>query len=440
MLGAASGDQFSLASGGSGASKHVIMTRGLAEAAASMRVGDRVDLWEYSDWVAKVISVEGAGLAQAIRLLTPPSGGTTTGMALRRVLEDRRTNDILLVTDGKSNDPLDVHAVVHSGRRISVILIGEDALDGSLGYLAAQTGGQLFVAAPGDAGEAVRLALTFMRGRHEAPHKIAGASPTRLVTRISGMRIKAVWGEAPKAIKVRQETARDLPVPLLVPNLTVGSAVGAFAAALAVPHMEEEDAAALAEAHGLVTHLTSLVLVDEAREAQEGIPEQRKVPSMTPRTNAGVAYAAAAPVEAIMPSNLAAAFRSGTFDAGIPDLASAPPSVWPTPTAPTAGVPPSLSAVKGRLNWSTGLDALARGDLAGAGLPADLRAMIERAAAVDAVAQIAAAIGAAPTAVAVALLARAEANENHGAARLAEAVLRSADETMVAKAMAALGL
>ena len=52
--------------------------------------------------------------------------------------------------------------------------------------------------------------------------------------------------------------------------------IGAVAAALAIPHMQEEAAACFAEQHGIVCHLTSLVLVDDAAEAQDGLPAQRK--------------------------------------------------------------------------------------------------------------------------------------------------------------------
>jgi hypothetical protein len=46
----------------------------------------------------------------------------------------------------------------------------------------------------------------------------------------------------------------------------------------------EEQATELAERHGLVTHLTSLLLVDEAGEMQEGLPALRKVALPSPAT------------------------------------------------------------------------------------------------------------------------------------------------------------
>ncbi|HEY4043775.1 MAG TPA: hypothetical protein VGM32_18280 [Rhodopila sp.] len=57
--------------------------------------------------------------------------------------------------------------------------------------------------------------------------------------------------------------------------------IGAIAAALAVPHMQEEVAACFAEQHGIVCHLTSLVRIDEVAEAQDTLLAQRRVPLMS---------------------------------------------------------------------------------------------------------------------------------------------------------------
>jgi hypothetical protein len=59
---------------------------------------------------------------------------------------------------------------------------------------------------------------------------------------------------------------------------TLEHGVAALAANLQIPRLSEEDAASLASAEGLVTHLTSLVLVDEAAVAQDSIPLRRRVP------------------------------------------------------------------------------------------------------------------------------------------------------------------
>src|SRR5262249_42294253 len=66
----------------------------------------------------------------------------------------------------------------------------------------------------------------------------------------------------------------------------VARAVAALAASLALPTLATAEAAKLAEAEGLVTHLTSLVLVDESGATQESVPASRKVPLATPATQA----------------------------------------------------------------------------------------------------------------------------------------------------------
>jgi hypothetical protein len=82
------------------------------------------------------------------------------------------------------------------------------------------------------------------------------------------MTISATWRSAAAPIEPTVETR----------------AVAALAAALLLPALTEEEAARLAEAEGLVTHLTSLILVDEAGTVVEGIPATRKVPLPAPRT------------------------------------------------------------------------------------------------------------------------------------------------------------
>ena len=62
----------------------------------------------------------------------------------------------------------------------------------------------------------------------------------------------------------------------------------AYAANLALPSLSEATARKLAVGESLVTHLTSLVLVDEEGPLQEGLPVTRKVNLPTPRTASGM--------------------------------------------------------------------------------------------------------------------------------------------------------
>jgi hypothetical protein len=69
-----------------------------------------------------------------------------------------------------------------------------------------------------------------------------------------------------------------------------------LAASLALPALDTEAAAGIAEAEGLVTHLTSLVLTDEQGSVQEGIPATRHIAPPTPASH-GSHWAGAAPPE-----------------------------------------------------------------------------------------------------------------------------------------------
>jgi hypothetical protein len=174
------------------------------------------------------------------------------------VVAARPAPNILLVTDGKSltGTDFDIERIAASGARVTVVLIGGDALEARVGHLAAQSGGQMFVAHGMDASEAVEAAVAAMRG--VALPAIRLALPLETAVRVAGgLRMSAEWKDV--------ECASDC------------DHVAAFAASLALPGLPEEEASRLAAAEGLVSHLTSLVLVDEEGEALDQLPEQRKV-------------------------------------------------------------------------------------------------------------------------------------------------------------------
>lgn len=95
------------------------------------------------------------------------------------------------------------------------------------------------------------------------------------------MRIRAAWSGEPAQTAVERDALSE--------------GVAAYAANLALSSLPESAAGELAVGEGLTTHLTSLVLVDEAGPVQEGLPVTRKVNLPTPRTDAQVAYSLAAP-------------------------------------------------------------------------------------------------------------------------------------------------
>ena len=195
--------------------------------------------------------------------LGDPRGGTEIGRAIEGTLRDTACRDLLLITDGKSH-ALDVQALASMGHRISVLLVGEDSLEANVGHLAALTGGDLFVAMEADFGSALAAALASLRTASRPVEEDSGG--LRAVRR--GARLEVRFGGQTEA------TESEL----------LARAAGALVAGLRLTTLGEEEAAVLAEQEGLVTHLTSLVLVDHDGKAVDDIPLMRKVQLPEPRT------------------------------------------------------------------------------------------------------------------------------------------------------------
>jgi hypothetical protein len=433
-------------------SKHEVVLYGLAEAAAQLRRADRVDVWSFNSTARYLGSGVGpAAVRQALARMEQPAGGTELQPAIDAVLDQHGEADVLLVTDGKSH-ALDVHAVARQGARFTVVLVGEDSLAANVGHLAALTGGQIFVSSGLDLPEVLQRAIASMRAprlrQARVPQGLAVSTAEALA---GGMRIAARWSLPRRASPV--------------PDEEVSRAVAAYAAWLALPRLEEEDAAALAEAEGVVCHLTAMVLVDDAGEAQEGLPAQRKVPLMTPRTAQSqrhlrpVASAAAPMMSAAMPPpdlgldvpsfSRRAAPKDGSLlreDTASRMSSPSAPNRRASLTAPGRLVRalrrfrrPNLQDLRGHVDWTNNPDALQRGDWHGI-LPPDILATLHAVAQRAEVRQLAAALGIPAEVVALALLARAEAAADRGAARLARAVLGKADPLQVEKAALLMGL
>jgi hypothetical protein len=246
-----------------GVTKHDVVLGAITALAPQIGASDAIDLWEFDDGLRHVGSTPNVPLRDLVRQLAGPDGGTEIGRALQGVLAGAPARDVLLVTDGKSH-ALDVQALARCGRRFSVVLVGADSLEAYVGHLAALTGGEIFVAAGPDFAAMLDAAVRSLR----VPRRPARIEDGEVRERRAGMEIAARWHAAGEAVAPTIEAR----------------AVAALAASLRLPTLAEEAAAMLAEAEGLVTHLTSLVLVDEDAAAQQGIPATRKIALPSPDT------------------------------------------------------------------------------------------------------------------------------------------------------------
>jgi hypothetical protein len=433
-------------------SKHEVALYGLAEAAAQLRRADRVDVWVFNSTARHLGSGVGpVAVGHALARMEQPVGGTELQPAIDAVLQQHGEADVLLVTDGKSF-ALDVHAVARQGARFTVVLVGEDSLAANVGHLAALTGGQIFVSSGLDLPDVLQRAIASMRAPRlrQAPWH-PGLPVFTAEALAGGMRIAARWSLPQQAAPV--------------PDGEISRAVAAYAAWLALPRLEEEDAAELAEAESVVCHLTAMVLVDEAGEAQEGLPAQRKVPLMTPRTAQSqrhlrpVASAEAPMMSAAMPPPDLGLDRPTFLRRAAPkgsDLLreDAAPRM-PSPSAPSGPASPAapgrltralrrlrksnLQHLCGQVDWSRHPDALRQGEWQG-NLSPDVIAGLQEAAKLTELQQLAVALGITAELVALALLARSEAGSDRGAARFARTVLGQADPLKVEKAALLIGL
>ena len=380
------------------------MRIGLDKALGSLGEPDRIALWEFDDTAELVGTARGAGAARLVPRIGGPRGGTQMGAAVQAAIKGG-ARDILVVTDGKTWAS-EVQAMASEGVRISGVLVGNDSLDAMIGHLVAMTGGQLFAAAGADVAPALASALQSMRtpgGMARQPLQPGQAEGFSIVR--SGVEMDVRWHDGAGAEKA--------------------DAVGRYAAALSLAGLDEAAATQRAVAHGLCTHLTSLVLVDEAGGSVEGVPELRKVvleqPAFLRRSQAIAGNSR--PMRLAQVANCAPS-----------QPVSSPPASGGTKhrQAGRAGKNNNLLALAQSIDWTRIGPALSRGDLSKLSLWQRLRLwLFSRSKAVRTLAQ---AINKPPVQVAIALLAETVPDDNGTTGRIARAVLRDAPEGLLEKA------
>ena len=251
-------------------SVHVCVRRALLGLPEQLRPADRVALWQFDNRCEPLgtgLPVPPDELAKLVDDLNPPRGGTEIGKAIERVIRADSAPDLLLITDGLSY-ALDVQKLARKGRRVFAVLVGEQSLEANVGHLAALTGGDVHFSYGKDISTALRDCVEGLRSKGERTRFTGGAAPKQICALRGNTVIDAWWD-------VREEP-RELDM--------FSGAVAAYAAGLALGSMNKAAATQLAVREGLVTHLTSLVLVDEQGARSQELPLTRKIKLSTPPT------------------------------------------------------------------------------------------------------------------------------------------------------------
>lgn len=438
-------------------SKWADMIGGLVTAAATVRDGDRFRAWTFSGGCTMHGNAVGTSVADLFRSLPFAKGGTELAAAVHRVINSGSERNILLVTDGLSYTPINFEAVRSSGSRFTVVLIGSSALEANVAQLAAVTGGELFVAAPGaDVAVVVSAAFRSMRSASEAPSAVkTERDPVSMTS--GGMTISA--GFEDKALTDIRES----------------DAAAGYAAFLSVCALPEQEAATLAEKAGIVSRLTSIVMVDEEGDVTEDIAVTRKQPlseggnvffasamSAAPQS-LSLSVASTSSLRSARPGRFGSWAGSGGGDAsmlggGSPvDAAFDTPSfagigivndpAWGTPapdvimpdfTQPGRFVPAIYPTGSGdispMIDWSRVAFLLNASDMSG--LRTAFGGVFSRMASVPAIIDLALLLGVDPLIVAVAISAERVKAGERTARRIAGRTLKNAPRDALARAMA----
>jgi hypothetical protein len=374
-----------------GRTKFEAVRVGLLAALSGAQDRDQLAIWEFDNACRHVRTATGVAARLGVAELSAPDGGTELGKAIDCVAASG-ARDILVITDGQTYAS-EVSQAVRHACRISAVLVGEGSLDAMIGHLAALTGGEVFYVPGDEASSTLSEVFEAFRRPGAGAHALGGHEACRHEDPLSvsctrgGVVIQADWREGP---------ASGTP-----------DALGRFAAAMALPLIADPSRAeAFAAEQGLCTHLTSLVLVDEASATQEGVPGMRKVALMAPRES--VAY---------MPAALA-----------MPELRQVACRVDPHQVAESAAefehALPLRRSTSGDPSdpFAADPNAVLAGDLSS--LPEDLRRRILSLAGQAPIVTLAAVLGRPVEAVAAALV--AELMNGRQAARVARRVLSAA--------------
>jgi hypothetical protein len=358
-----SGSMASRAGSRSSVSAHEAARNGVTALANELANGDNVDLWEFDSQFRQLGTAKTGSqdlpaakehLANLASQLSPPNGGTEIGAALKAVIKASSARDILLLTDGLSHQ-LNVEELARCGRRISVILIGADSLEARIGHLASLTGGDLFIATADDLADIMSAAIGALRRPAIALPKTTDF-PDQIFCLRNNVEIHVSWTQAPIG-----EASSE-----------ISKGATAVAASLVINCAPPELATPYAVSEGIVSHLTSLILVDETGDIQAELPAMRKI-ALPATANISAMHmpsqhAHAALYDAVSPRTESRAYRA--MSAIEESLPLSPPLLKPLVLREAKSV---SSAPPGRpdprqivrlIDWGDSPESLMRGDIA----------------------------------------------------------------------------
>jgi hypothetical protein len=400
-------------------SAHDAARNGITSLSNELAVGDNVDLWEFDTQVRQVGMAKAEAsdfraarerLALLAALLSPPHGGTEIGGALDVVIRSSKASDILLLTDGLSHQ-LNIDELARCGRRISVVLIGAGSLEARIGHLAAQTGGDLFIATADDLADVMSAAIGALRRPAIALPTVTDL-PDNIRCVRNNVEIRASWAQVP-ADEASSEFSK---------------ATTAVAASLVVNCAPPEIATQYAVSEGIVSHLTSLVLIDEAGDTQSELPTMRKIalPGSTSVNSipASAAFDLGALYDLASPS--VGSGRYANLSASMDRLSSSPPTparsvryANKSMSRASSARPDTLQIVR-LINWGDNPERLMGGDFSG--LHPEVQRLLNELSGADQVRRLSDRYGLPSDIVAIALLANFASDEDRRAGRIWSAI------------------
>jgi hypothetical protein len=242
--------------GQAGKTIRVAIEEAVRSAIRHLSDNDNLSIWEFDD-EARLVK---AGFIREIKngylRFSEISGGTQIGNSIASVIKNR-PSAVIVLTDGQSYAN-EVQEASKFGYPISAVLVGPGSLDAMIGHLSAQTGGQVYAAAGDEVLPPLVRALGNLRnGVVKLSGSVDSQKPQSLATIRGCTEIKITWSDQ-------------------IQN-GICDAVGRYAMALSMPLFNDNEASELAELHGLVTHLTSLIIIDHEGSKSNSIPQSIKI-------------------------------------------------------------------------------------------------------------------------------------------------------------------